>query len=206
MKPERDNYEIAKVKARNYFLTFSPEEIESRPFISHDGGHYYLSLAGQNCRTDRAGGLVELQSSGGSWQEAGFNAALTVYDLLCWSKPDALPSGEFVSISHLNNVFTSGDNGSFYARFAQKVDRNRAAFADACRKLGGVPAKAPGDLAFLLPLTDFLSVVLQFWESDDEFPAALALLFDSSILSFMHFETVWYAAGHLLDKLEADMG
>lgn len=204
MKPTRDNYEIAKVNAREYFLSFPREEAERRPFLSCDGTYVYLGLAGQNCRVSRADGVVELQGSGG-WTEAGFNAALTVYDLLCYSQPDAFPSGEFVSMSHLNNVFTSGDNGGFYTRFAQRADREQEKFALACRRLGGVPAKAPGDFAFLLPLTDFMSVIVQFWESDEEFPAALALLFDSNILRFMHFETVWYAMGHLMDLLQDTM-
>ena len=45
-------------------------------------------------------------------------------------------------------------------------------------------------------------MVLQFWESDEEFPSSLTLLMDGSILDFMHFETVWYAAGHLLTRLK----
>ena len=198
----RDNYEISRENARKYFLTFDPKEIEKRPFLSHDGEWFYTALAGQICRVSRADGTVYLRREDGGWENARFNAALTVYDLLCWSKPDAVPSGEFVTIGSLNNVFTSSDNSGFYASYASWFNDRPDALRRACSAMGGVPAKVAGDMAYLLPLTDFLSMVLQFWEADEEFPASLTLLFDSRVLDFMHFETVWYAAAHLMERLK----
>jgi len=197
----RDNYEIAKDNARRYFLTFNQSEVEARPFISSDSVSFFLSLAGQNCRVSRETGTVELQQPDGTWTEAGFNAALTVYDLLCFSRTDARASGEFVTIGQLNNVFTSSANSDFYRSRAAWFNDRQDALNNACRKMGGVPAAAKGDIAWLLPMTDFLSMVLQFWESDEEFPPSLTVLVDSRILDFMHFETVWYAVGHIMDRL-----
>ncbi|MCQ2452150.1 MAG: DUF3786 domain-containing protein [Oscillospiraceae bacterium] len=197
----QDNYEIAKQRAREYFLTMSQQDIHRRPFLTASGDYFYTVMLNQPCRVDRCSGLVELQKKDGNWREGDFNVALTVYDLLCYSKPDAHPSAEYVSISQINPVFTASDNGSFYTRLAKAIDKNPSLFTQICSHLGGVPAKAPGDLAFLLPLTDFLSVVLQFWEADEEFPATISVLVDSSILDFMHFETVWYALGHLTGKI-----
>lgn len=48
---------------------------------------------------------------------------------------------------------------------------------------------------------DSLPVILQFWESDEEFPPVLKLMWDENILSYMHFETTFFAAGHLLERL-----
>lgn len=201
----QDNYEIAKQRAREYFLTMTQQDIHRRPFLSAAGDYFFTVILNQPCRTDRATGVVELQEKDGAWKEADFNVALTVYDLLCYSKTDATPSAEYVSISQINPVFTASDNSGFYRLLAEEINTNPKAFADSCIALGGIPAKAPGDFAFLLPLTDFMSVVLQFWEADEEFPATLSVLVDSSILDFMHFETVWYALGHLTGKIRSQM-
>ena len=197
----RDNYEIAKENARRYFLTFDQSEVEARPFISFDERCFYTAFAGQNCRVSRQAGTVELQQPDGTWTEAGFSAALTVYDLLCYSRPDARASGEFVTIGQLNNVFTSSANSDFYRSHARWFNDHQNALNAACRLMGGVPADTKGDISWRLPMTDFLSVILQFWEADEEFPPSLTLLVDSRILDFMHFETIWYAAGHIMDRL-----
>ena len=198
----RDNYETAKENARRYFLTFDQADIEARPFLSHDTGYFYTALAGQNCRVGRDTGIVELQQDDGSWSAADFNAALTVYDLLCYARPEAKPSGEYVSVGQLNSVFTSSANSDFYRSYAEWFNDRRELLTAGCRSMGGVPANMKGDAAWLLPMTDFLSMVLQFWEADEEFPASLTLLMDGSILDFMHFETVWYAAAHILSRLK----
>ena len=51
----------------------------------------------------------------------------------------------------------------------------------------------------------FLPVVLRFWESDDEFPASLQVLVDRNILEYMHYETVMFAIGHLLERVREEM-
>ena len=198
----RDNYEIAKENARRLFLTFDQSEVEARPFLSYDSAGFYLMFAGQNCRVSRKTGTVELQQADGSWEEAGFNTALTVYDLLCYSRPEARASGIFVTIGQLNSVFTSSANSDFYRSYAGWCNDHQDALNAACRKMGGVPADFKGDIAWQLPMTGFLPIVLQFWEADEEFPPSLTLLVDSRILDFMHFETVWYAIGHIMDRLK----
>ena len=62
-----------------------------------------------------------------------------------------------------------------------------------------------GDVAYQLELFLFLPVVLRFWESDDEFPASLQVLVDRNILEYMHYETVMFAIGHLLQRVEEEM-
>ena len=62
-----------------------------------------------------------------------------------------------------------------------------------------------GDVAYQLELFSFLPVILRFWESDDEFPASLQVLVDRNILEYMHYETVMFAIGHLLERVEEEM-
>ena len=49
---------------------------------------------------------------------------------------------------------------------------------------------------------DFLPMRFAFWRSDEDFPAEIKMLWDSNIMQFMHYETIWFAAGHLLARLE----
>ena len=49
---------------------------------------------------------------------------------------------------------------------------------------------------------DFLPVTLQFWDADDEFDAVLKIMWDRRTLDFMRYETTYYAAGRLLERLE----
>ena len=41
---------------------------------------------------------------------------------------------------------------------------------------------------------------------DYEFPASLQLLWDTNTLDFVHYETTYYIAGHLLSRLRELMG
>lgn len=50
-----------------------------------------------------------------------------------------------------------------------------------------------------------LPVILRFRESDDEFPASLQVLVDRNILEYMHYETVMFAIGHLLERVGEEM-
>ena len=69
---------------------------------------------------------------------------------------------------------------------------------------GGEKAGA-GDVSYNLPVFQALKLRLSFWDADDEFPASLSLLWDENVLDFMRYETTFYAAGYLLDRLSGWM-
>ncbi|MCD7737244.1 MAG: DUF3786 domain-containing protein, partial [Lachnospiraceae bacterium] len=156
-------------------------------------------------RIGRKDGRIERSSDRfHTCSEAGFNEAMTIYDVLCYSKNDCHLSGRFITLSGLrfNSAFGSAD--SFFRDFAVFFDRKIPALDAACLRLGGKKEQV-GDSAWQLPLFDFLPVVLQFWESDEDFPASLKLLWDENILDYMHFETIFYAANHLLGQIKGNM-
>ena len=70
--------------------------------------------------------------------------------------------------------------------------------------MGGEKAGA-GDVSYNLPVFQALKLRLSFWDADDEFPASLSLLWDENVLDFMRYETTFYAAGYLLDRLSGWM-
>ena len=47
-----------------------------------------------------------------------------------------------------------------------------------------------------------MPVILQFWDADEEFDAALKIMWDTNTLDFMRFETTFYASNHLLERLK----
>ena len=57
-----------------------------------------------------------------------------------------------------------------------------------------------------LPLFDFMPVILQFYESDEEFPPGVKLMWDENVTDYMKYETVWYAAGFIYNRLLSLMG
>ena len=53
----------------------------------------------------------------------------------------------------------------------------------ACEKLGGIKA-GKGDVAYEIPMFDFLNCRIQFWNSDEDFEAQLQVFLDKNILDF----------------------
>ena len=45
-------------------------------------------------------------------------------------------------------------------------------------------------------------MILQFWDADEEFEAVLKIMWDENILDYMHYETTYFAASHLLSRLK----
>ena len=58
-----------------------------------------------------------------------------------------------------------------------------------------------GDVSYKIPLFDFLPVILQFWDADEEFDSVLKFMWNENILDYMHYETTFFAASHLLSRL-----
>ena len=59
-----------------------------------------------------------------------------------------------------------------------------------------------GDVGYIIDIFDFLPVMFIFYDQDSEFPAEIKLLWDENILNFMHYETTFYVANQLFDRLE----
>jgi hypothetical protein len=74
----------------------------------------------------------------------------------------------------------------------------------ACEQLGGTP-EHHGDVSYRLPVFDFLPVLLQFWKSDEEFPASLQFMWDKNVLSYLHYETTFYVVSHILERINTSI-
>ena len=203
-----DNYDLQVDIAKGIFLEYDQEQMIRKFHLDADRRYLYLTYLNVPCRISRTtGGVEEFKED--AWQECReFSTAMTIYDLLCYHKGEHLPAlteewctvGTFV-------VTGVTDTETFCRKYAKLFDGRFDELKAACEKSGGIllPPMARADLTCRFPVTPFFSVLLQFWEGDDEFPPKLLILWDRNTESFMHFETTFYLQGDLLERLKIHM-
>ena len=201
----KNNYEQMRNQMRPKFLTYDQEEMIRKFQLAHDEHYLYIRFCSRMYRIGRFTGIVEWsEDQFQSATEGDFNESMTLYDLLCCAKPDCHLSGEFAPSSSLPGlVYTRMQAGSSMGsrRREEFFDAHTELLAQACVALGGIP-EGKGDVAYRIPLFDFLPVQFAFWRADEDFPAEIRILWDTNVQSYMHFETLFYAAGHLLHRME----
>lgn len=196
---ERSNYEQMKRKMQAHFLEYDQAVMIRRFCLNHDESFLYIRFVDRKYRISRRTGLVEWLDD--HPHEADYNEAMTIYDVLCDSREGCALSGEFVPVSVLSRLATSQlGHGSMFDGDAGCFAGRTEALSAACEQLGGIRV-GQADVGYQLNLFDFLPVRLAFWDADEEFPPSLNLLWDRNLLDFMHYETSFFAAGHLFRRL-----
>ena len=198
MSERKGNYEITRDRVEGEFLKFDQEAMIARFRLDHDADYIYVRFLACDYRIDRKTGRVERMPEA---VHAGFHEVMTIFDVLCESKPDCRLSGEFVRVNDLDGVTkTAHLGGNLFDGSAKAFTRRTEELKAACEALGGTPGQV-GDVSYTIPMFDFFPVTLQFWDADDEFDAVLKIMWDRRTLDFMRYETTWYAAGHLVARL-----
>ena len=141
---------------------------------------------------------------GEAWADgSSFAETLTLFDVLCDSKPGAKLSGSWKAMRDFGLQFHQG--------LLEQDDNPDAVFFDAhpevltkgCLALGAAPM--PGaDLGYAVPAVLGVPVWVQFWHSDEEFAPRLRYLWDENALQFIRYETMWYAVGLLLERIKEE--
>ena len=201
------NYETTKRRVQGEFLKYDQEKMIRKFALRFDENFLYINFIGHLYRINRHGGLIEWSEDDvETCVEGDFNEALTIYDLLCDSKDCCQASGDFINLQSLSALQSSSKklgDGLFHGK--DKVfDHKDVLLCRICEKLGGIKA-GKGDVAYEIPLFDFLKCRIQFWNSDEDFDAQLQILMDKNILDFIRYETVWYAVGHLMRRLTEEL-
>lgn len=198
----RSNYEITKIRARGDFLKYDQQRMIEKFRLRNDEAYLYIRFAGRNYRVERRGGMVEWSEDDFVHvEEAGFNEAMSIYDVLCYSKENCRLSGRFSKLLNLKGTgFGVTPGKGMNSAAEQYFDRRPDLLDRACERLGGT-RESQGDIAWRLPVFDFLPLILQFWQSDDEFPPSLKVMWDENILDYVHYETTYYIEGHLMKRI-----
>ncbi|MCC8139276.1 MAG: DUF3786 domain-containing protein [Lachnospiraceae bacterium] len=198
------NYEITRDRTELRFLEYDQQKMIDRFQLQHDEQYLYISFVGRDYRIHRATGRTEWSEDGFAHAtHAGFNEVLSICDVLCDSREGCRLSGRFTKINNLKGtVRSSGLGEELYGNYAKYFDGKTPELRKACEELGG-ERQTIGDVSYLLHPFPFLPLVLQFWESDEEFPASLKFMWDENTLDFLHYETTYYVVGHVLERLKA---
>ena len=201
---KRDNYLHMRNEMRSRFLTYDQSEMIRKFSLKSDGEFLYLTFLSRPYRVGRHTGIVEWSEDNFlTCIEGDYSESMTIYDVLCYSKPDCCLSGTFTQSNSLpGTAYTrlNTGSGSFYDRQCRFFDDKLPALREACAALGGIP-EGKGDVAYRIPLFDFLPLRFAFWQSDEDFPAEIKIFWDSNTLNYMHFETLWFAVGHMLKRI-----
>ncbi len=200
---QRSNYEITKRRTAKAFLAYDQEKMIRKFALKSDDNYLYIRFVNHEYRIDRKTGLLEWSEDGFvTCLEGDFNETLTIYDLLCDSKENCQAAGDYVPMHSLSTLQSGGKKlgeGLFDGK-EKLFDHKEELLSRACERLGGKKA-GKGDVAYEIPLFDFVTCRIQFWNSDEEFDAEFQIFMDKNILQFIRYETVWYAIGHLRKRL-----
>lgn len=195
------NYDLTLEKAQSDFLGCDIAPMVRKYSLTQDGAYTYITFLRNDYRISKQTGQVERLCGNMPPVPAGFNESMTIFDVLGYAKHNATLAGEFSSVMQLKGVAKSANpGGNMFQKYAKLFAGRREALKGICEKLGGIYYPV-GEVAYQLPLFDFLPVLLQFWDADEEFDAELMVKWDNNALDFMHFETTFYATGHLLQQL-----
>lgn len=203
---KKSNYEITKIKMQSEFLKYDQKKMQEKFSLKSDEEYLYIKFIGRTYRIHRLKGTVEWSDH--QFQdvfEADYHEAMSVFDVLCDSKEDCCLSGEFCPVNSLPGVaFCATPGKGLFDEESKYFDHKTELLSAACERLGG-KKQGRGDVAYLLPAFDFLPVLVEFWESDEEFPASFQILWDKNTLDYMHYETTYYVRNHLIKRLRETM-
>ena len=200
------NYDRQVDIGRRIIMEYDQDKIIPRYELLADEHWIYLDYLDASYRISRENGKIEEQQKENCWKECrSYDTVMTIYDLLCYAKGDTAPVlyGAWQTLGNFA-VGSSPGTGAFTKKYAKQFRNSAEKLKAACKKLGGIMQKpmARADVTCLIPVTSFFPVLLQFWDGDEEFDPELVLLWDKNSNQFLHFETMFYLQGDLLDRIK----
>lgn len=200
----RDNYAIAAAQARKLFSGYDHEALARKLRAKLDETYLYVTMLSEPYRIHRITGDIS-RFVNGEWVEANsFQESLTLLDLVCDSREDRRPSGSWKSIQDFGSQVHRSLGEPQRNPLADYLEANALRFSAACLSLGGRKYHL-GDEAYAIELFDGLRVLVQLWFGDEEFPAQLRWLWDENAIQYLKYETMYYAAGLISDRIKEKM-
>ncbi len=193
-----NNYDVMRRAAEARFRTYDLNKILENPHAFLENDAVCTTFLGEPVRVDIHTGAVTVGGRPGN-----FGETLTIFDWLCDRKENARAAWDFCPVSSLPGVLVSGSGLVMNCdALAAKIDRAPVSFLCACQALGGKPTGA-GDIGYELMAFPDMPLQIKFYHADEDFPASMTLLWDKNTLRFIRYETVYYLAGCLRQRLDA---
>lgn len=199
-----DNYAIQAQQAKQLFTTYDQQALIAKLKLPFDEDYLYPTMFSEQYRIHRKSGNICRKTESG-WVDANsFGEVMTLLDLVCDSKENRCISGKWKNLTDFGLMFHRNLLEGKADPWAEKFQANPEGFRKACLALKGTPFPK-GDIAYVLEVFDGLSIVVQLWFGDEEFPACLRMLWDENALMYIKYETMHFAKGMLLEKIVSYM-
>lgn len=199
-----NNYLIQARQAKARFLTYDQSRLIAKLNLRSDGEYLYVPMLGQTYRISRTSGDMQRQTAGDWVDGNSYDEVMTLLDLLCDSREDRHISGRWKNMTSFGLMFHQNLLEEQKDPRAEKFQADPEGFRKACLALGGTPLPN-GDIAYAIELFDGLPIAVQLWFGDDEFPPNLRFLWDENALMYIKYETMYFAKGMLLSRIEEQM-
>lgn len=191
-----NNYDKMLADAQKRCAGYDMAALAAKPGVEDTPEALKTCFLGQEVRIRKADAQVTVNG-----KNADFGQALSVYDWLCDRKSYAASAGIFCPISSLPGVYVSGKGlGMQMPTLSGRIDRDPEQFRAAMAALGAKQIPL-GDLGWQLDIFPGFPMQLKFYFGDDEFPPQLTLMWDHNSLQFVRYETLYYIAGCLHERL-----
>ena len=199
----KDNYKIQADQAKQHFLRYDQQKLIRKLGAEADENYIYVKFLCKQYRLDRTTGDISFRQEDTWCDGNSFAEVMTLLDLVCDSREDRFLSGRWKDLLAFGLMFHRSLLNE-QDPWAAKFDADPEGLRQACLAMGG--EKFPqGDVAYAIELFDGLKVVVQLWQSDEEFPASLRFLWDENALMYLKYETMHYAKGLILRRLAEQM-
>ena len=199
-----DNYLIQAQQAKNWFSTYDQDKIIAKLKLRHDEAYLYPVMFSETYRIHRKTGNIDRLTEEG-WVDANtFGEVMVLLDLVCDSREDRFITGKWKNMTDFGLMFHRNLTEGRKDPWADKFEANPEGFRKACEFFKGVPFPQ-GDIAYTLEVFDGLCLTLQLWFGDEDFPAGLRFLWDENATMYLKYETMHFAKGMLLEKMEKHM-
>ncbi len=199
-----NNYLLQAQQAKARFLTYDQEKLIAKLKLKFDEAYLYVPLLAETYRISRKTGDMEREKNG-AWVDANtFGEVMVMLDLVCDSRDDRWLSGRWKNLNAFGLMFHQNLLENAKDPWAEAFQENAESFHRACRAMGGRPLPN-GDVAYAIELFDGLCIAVQLWFGDEEFPPNLRFLWDENALMYIKYETMHFAKGLVLKRLEEKM-
>ena len=195
----RDNYLIQAGQARERFLTYDQDALIDKFSLKSDESYLYVNLLCKPYRISRTTGRTEKQTAD-TWLDGNsYHEVMTILDLLCDSRDDRRPAGQWQSMQAFGKMF----HRELLERrdpFADRIEADPEGFRKACLALGGEPVTGC-DMGWGMEFFDGLRLAVQFWHGDDEFFPRVRWLWDANALQYLRYETMYFAIALAAERI-----
>ncbi len=196
----KDNYKIQARQAQDRFLTYDQGAIVRKLQLRSDEHYLYIPMLSQTCRICRATGDMS-RKVGDAWVDANSHGeVMTLLDLLCDSREDRFLRSRWKNMTDFGLMFHRNLAESPRDPWAESFQARPEDFRRACEALNGRPLPT-GDISYAIELFDGLDIAVQLWFGDEEFPPNLRFLWDENALMYIKYETMYFARGLLLRRI-----